>query len=380
MEVCRLGGMRAARRAVEKGAPLLDCAPLRIALRRKGMKERIERVMLTKEKASLEISQNLEDRTPYVEKNYDTWLDEWLSFRKMRVKESSYIRYRNMIDNHIRPYLGQCMIREIDTFSMEEYVSLLLKNGRLDRQGGLSVKSISDILTVVKESFRYAGAHGENITCCFEHICVKRKFQDMRVLSRREEGELVAFLLTDTDSYKLGVFLSLYTGIRIGELCALQWKDISLKDKTLRICKTMQRLHKLSPGENERTHIVISEPKSHMAKRLIPLPDFVLEVIEVFAGLPDAYVVAKKGKGYVEPRTMQNRFKQYVNLCGIEDINFHSLRHTFATRCVESGFDIKSLSEILGHSSVKITLDRYVHSSLEQKRVNMEKLKACYPG
>ena len=142
----------------------------------------------------------------------------------------------------------------------------------------------------------------------------------------------------------------------------------------------MQRLQKLSPGENERTHIVISEPKSHMAKRLIPLPDFVLEVIEVFAGLPDAYVVAKKGKGYVEPRTMQNRFKQYVNLCGIEDINFHSLRHTFATRCVESGFDIKSLSEILGHSSVKITLDRYVHSSLEQKRVNMEKLKACYPG
>ena len=117
-----------------------------------------------------------------------------------------------------------------------------------------------------------------------------------------------------------------------------------------------------------------------MAKRLIPLPDFVLEVIEVFAGLPDAYVVAKKGKGYVEPRTMQNRFKQYVSLCGIEDINFHSLRHTFATRCVESGFDIKSLSEILGHSSVKITLDRYVHSSLEQKRVNMEKLKACYPG
>ncbi len=336
--------------------------------------------MVTKEKILKKADPNQNTGLTGTRKNYDRWLDEWLSFRKMRVKESTYIRYRNMVDNHIRPYLGRRPIEEIDTVAMEAYVSKLLQSGRLDRQGGLSAKSILDILTVVKESFRYAGSHGVDTTCRFEHVCVKRKPQEMRVLSRQEEKELVGLLLADTDSYKLGVFLSLYTGIRIGELCALQWKDISLEDQTLRIHKTLQRLQKTDPGERDRTHVVITEPKSHMAKRVIPLPDFVVEVVAAFKGLPEAYVAAGKETGYVEPRTMQNRFKNYVNESGIGDANFHSLRHTFATRCVESGFDIKSLSEILGHSSVKITLDRYVHSSLEQKRANMEKLKACYPA
>ena len=313
-----------------------------------------------------------------VKKNYDDWLNDWLDFRKARVKESTYIRYRNMVNNHIRPYLGGYSISEIDTFRMESYVSGLLTNGRLDQEGGLSPKSILDILTVVKETFRYAGFYGVNTVCCFDHVSVRQKPKEMRVLSRREEKDLVALLLSDMDSYKVGVFLSLYTGIRIGELCALQWKDISLTDKTMKICKTMQRLQKPEPDETAKTHIIITEPKSQMAKRMIPLPDFVVGVMAAFESLPDYYILTGSGKHFAEPRTMHNRFKTYINQSGIEDANFHSLRHTFATRCVESGFDIKSLSEILGHSSVKITLDKYVHSSLEQKRFNMDKLKACY--
>ena len=312
------------------------------------------------------------------QKTYGEWLDEWLEFRRVRVKESTYIRYRNMINNHIRPCLGNYLIQEIDTFCMETYVSKLLTNGRLDQEGGLSPKSILDILTVVKESFRYAGFYGVDTVCCFEHVSVRRKQKEMRVLSRREEKELVTLLLSDMDSYKVGVFLSLYTGIRIGELCALQWKDISLTDKTIKICKTMQRLQKPEPDETARTHIIITEPKSPMAKRMIPLPDFVVGVMAAFESLPDHYILTGSGKHFAEPRTMHNRFKTYINQSGIEDANFHSLRHTFATRCIESGFDIKSLSEILGHSSVKITLDKYVHSSLEQKRINMDKLKAWY--
>lgn len=313
-----------------------------------------------------------------IRKNYGDWLDEWLDFRRVRVKESTYIRYRNMINNHIRPYLGKYLIQEIDTFCMETYVSRLLTNGRLDQGGGLSPKSILDILTVVKESFRYAGFYGVDTVCCFEHVSVRRKQKEMRVLSWREEKELVTLLLSDIDSYKVGVFLSLYTGIRLGELCALQWKDVSLTDKTIKICKTMQRLQKPEPDEAARTHIIITEPKSPMAKRMIPLPDFVVGVITAFESLPDHYVLTGSRERFAEPRTMHNRFKTYINQSGIEDANFHSLRHTFATRCIESGFDIKSLSEILGHSSVKITLDKYVHSSLEQKRINMDKLKACY--
>lgn len=309
---------------------------------------------------------------------YNDWLDDWLLFRRARVRESTYIRYRNAVDNHIRPYLGKYPIEAIATAYMESYVRELLGNGRLDRDGGLSSKSVADILTIVKETFRYAECHGADLVCRFEHVCVRREMREMRVLSRGEERALVALLMADTDSYKLGVFLSLYTGIRIGELCALQWKDISLPDKTLRVSKTMQRLQKTEPNEAGKTHIVITEPKSYKAKRLIPLPEFVVETIAAFENRPDTYVLTGSGSKYVEPRTMQNRFKNYISQSGIADANFHSLRHTFATRCVESGFDMKSLSEILGHSSVKITLDKYVHSSLEQKRLNMEKLKACY--
>lgn len=136
----------------------------------------------------------------------------------------------------------------------------------------------------------------------------------------------------------------------------------------------MQRLQygdKLSP---QKTRIIITEPKSFAAIRTIPIPSFLIEFMLPFAANPNAFVLSGKCNVYVEPRTMQNRFKKYLSEGGISDANFHSLRHTFATRCVEIGFDIKTLSEILGHSSVKITLDKYVHSSIELKRSNMEKL------
>ena len=186
--------------------------------------------------------------------------------------------------------------------------------------------------------------------------------------------QLLSILFENFDRYKLGVFICLYTGIRIGELCALQWKNISFNEKTIVIENTMQRLQNDDPNSIFKTRIIITEPKSKASLRTIPLPDFVLKVIKPFVAAPNAYVLSGKCKSIIEPRTMQNRFKTYLKKGNIDDANFHSLRHTFATRCIEAGFDVKTLSEILGHSSVKITLDRYVHSSMELKRSNMEKL------
>ena len=138
----------------------------------------------------------------------------------------------------------------------------------------------------------------------------------------------------------------------------------------------MQRLQKtgsLLPGES-KTHILITAPKSTSARRLIPIPAFVANILENFRAHGSAYILTGKKNRFVEPRTMQYRFKKYINISGIRDANFHALRHTFATRCIEAGVDVKSLSEILGHASVKITLDKYVHSTIEQKRRNMERL------
>ncbi len=310
---------------------------------------------------------------------YEYWLNEWLALKKLKIKDSTYIRYRNSIENHIKPRLGKYPIDKISTSLMENFVSHLTTHGKLNGYGGLSAKTISDILLIIKESFQYARNHGVIAMCNFDSIALKKEVHEMRVLSSAEMQILIGVLLRDTDLYKLGVFLCLFTGIRIGELCALQWKNISIDDKTIKIEQTMQRLQSNDPNDVQKTRIIITEPKSFASVRVIPIPEFVIDAIKPYHRNPNAYLLSGESKYYVEPRTMQNRFKRYLKDSGIEDANFHSLRHTFATRCVEAGFDVKTLSEILGHSSVKITLDKYVHSSMDLKRMNMEKLQLAFP-
>lgn len=157
------------------------------------------------------------------------------------------------------------------------------------------------------------------------------------------------------------------------ELCALKWEDISVDDKTIYIHKTMQRLKNFD-STGSKTYIDISSPKSKCSIRTIPLPDVLLSYIQNNCPDQQGYVLTSKENKYLEPRTMQAHFEKIQEKCGLEPVNFHALRHTFATRCVELGFDIKSLSEILGHASVNITMNRYVHPSMELKQQNMQKL------
>lgn len=306
---------------------------------------------------------------------FENTLDEWLSHKKISIKESTYVRYKNSIENHIKPRLGGYDIAKIDTAIIENFVSELFENGKINAQGGLSAKTITDIMIVVKEVFGFARIHGFVTVCNFDNIQIKRQNREMRVLSYSEMQQLITVLLTDIDRCKLGVLLCLFTGIRIGELCALQWKNISLSENTMKIDKTMQRLQTDEMVADKKTQISITEPKSFSSIRIIPLPNFIIELIKNYQGSDDQYFLTGERTHFIEPRTMQNHFKSYLKEAAIENANFHSLRHTFATRCVEAGFDIKTLSEILGHSSVKITLDKYVHSSIEHKRANMNKLK-----
>lgn len=334
-------------------------------------------------KAKLLYAQKAESRTTALltydlKAKYEYWLDEWLSLKKLTVKDSTYIRYRNSINNHIKPYLGKYPIDKISTSLMEKFVSNLMSTGKLNGSGGLSTKTITDILLIIKESFRYAQNHSVTTICNFDNITLKKMSREMRVLSGSEMQNLIDNIMNDLDLYKLGVFLCLFTGIRIGELCALQWKNISLTDMTIKIEQTMQRLQSDDPNDLHKTRIIITEPKSYASLRLIPIPKFVAEAIKPYQRNPNAYFLSGECKHFVEPRTMQNHFKNYLIECGIADANFHSLRHTFATRCIEAGFDVKTLSEILGHSSVKITLDKYVHSSMNLKRFNMEKLQMTF--
>lgn len=284
------------------------------------------------------------------------------------------MRYKQLTEKHIAPNLGKYQLCKISTQLVERYVNDKLKNGRLDGKGGLSPKTVTDIITIIKSSIGYASYSGFPTNCNLSKLSVKKKDKEMRVLSTQEQKHLTCTLLSETDLSKLGILLSLYTGIRIGELCALRWENLSVENKILRVRETMQRIQSPETTEKAKTKIVITEPKSKCSIRDIPLPDFLLDIVRNFQGSPKAFVLTGERNRYIEPRTMQSRFQRYVIESGIKQANYHSLRHTFATRCVEVGFEIKSLSEILGHANVNITLNRYVHSSFDLKSNNMNKL------
>lgn len=306
---------------------------------------------------------------------YANILEDWLRSVKMRVKESTYARYKRLVDTHISPMLGKYDITNISTQLIEQYIDFLLTSGRLDGQGGLSPKTVSDIITIIKSTMEYAKYHGYNVSCHIGKLNLKNKeYIEMRVLTSLEQNALLHVLFENMDLYKLGVLICLYTGIRIGELCALRWENIDLKASVLKVRKTMQRIPNTEPGEFEKTKIVITQPKSQCSTRDIPLPAWLANVLKPFQNTADSFLLTGTSNTWIEPRTMQNHFKHYLEDAKIKHANFHALRHTFATRCIEVGFDIKSLSEILGHTTVNITLNRYVHSSFELKCSNMDKL------
>ena len=305
---------------------------------------------------------------------YNYWLDSWLNYIKPNVKESTYIRYRNSIESHIKTDLGTLKIENINSQIIRDYLISKSECGKLDCSGGLSSRTVSELLTIIKSSFKYAQSEGAKVSCSFEYISIKLEKNVIRILSMEEEKRLMSVLTNDMDRFKLGIIICLYTGIRIGELCALRWENVFLNEKKLYITNTMQRLQ-TGNESGKKTKIQITEPKSRCSIRTIPITDTLFNYLATFKDSPSAFVLSGQENKLVEPRTMQNHFKRYLSDAQIKNINFHALRHTFATRCIESGFDAEVLSEILGHSSVSLTLDRYVHSSFEHKINNMKKFE-----
>ncbi len=330
--------------------------------------------ILAQKKVEVKHNPIITNQTPII---YSDVLDTWLSTTKIRVKESTYAHYSYIIRTHIKPYLGDYQLSRLSTQVIERFVDHLLSNGRLDGNGGLSPKTATDIFAVVKASIEYAQYQNLTVICNFNKLTIKKKDKEMRVLTQNEQKSLVGTLTTEMDLYKFGVLLSLYTGIRIGELCALQWADFDLSASVLKIRKTMQRIQDLGATSGAKTKIVITEPKSKCSIREIPLTPFIAEMALLFQTSPDAFILSGVVHRYVEPRTMQNRFQSYLLDAGVAKANFHTLRHSFATRCIEASFELRSLSEILGHKNVNLTLNRYVHSSMALKQANMNKLVLC---
>ncbi len=296
---------------------------------------------------------------------------EWLCYKKPLLKEASLSKYTNIINLHLLPFFRDQDIHNITLEQMESFYNGLLMTKTV-KGTALAPKTTLDILSVMKAILLYATTKKYmNIlpVLRYEYRAVPKK---LVVLSGRNQKILSTYLCLNLTYRNLGLLICMYTGIRLGEACALSWEDISLTEGYIYIHKTMQRIQKEHNGK--KTMIIITEPKTQSSIRTIPLPRQLIQLIKSSKLPMQGYLLTGSYEKYIEPRSYQYHFKKILQQCKIPQTNFHTLRHTFATRCVELGFDIKTLSEILGHSNINITLNRYVHPSFDLKKQNMNKI------
>lgn len=302
--------------------------------------------------------------------------DQFLQAKSTEVKQSTITRYTEIAEWYIYPKIGSIDITSLDQKTIDRFSAELLASGRRDGTS-LSAKTVRDIIAVLKQIVKYAEKkHGVNFIG-LDFKPPKQSKSNVQVLTKNEQDKLEAVVLDPEDPMKYGVFLCLYTGLRIGELCALRWTDFDFDSGILSVNHTVIRIHDYSVKENRKTKLIIEEPKTASSKRQIPLPDTItkqlLHLRDASSTTDPSFFLTGSNR-ILEPRNYYEKYKKYLSICDLSNHTFHALRHTFATRCIENGVDPKVLSEILGHASVQITLDRYVHPSMDTKRESMEKL------
>ena len=283
------------------------------------------------------------------------WLISWINTQGA-IKDTTKRVYQSHIKNSIMPYIGNIPLKKLNVDILQEFINEL----------ELSAATIKTVFTILKSSLECAEDKGFIMNIWSKVKLPQKEKSIVRVLSTIEQQRLESYL---TDKIDIGILISLYTGLRIGEVCALKWCDINFGSNSLTVNGTQARTEK---------GIEITSPKSKSSKREIPIPPFLKNKIKEISHNGE-FVLSKYGKAF-DVRTYRRHFKNVLKKAKLPDIKYHSLRHTFATRALEVGMDYKTLSEILGHSSVGITLDLYAHSLKEHKIKEMNKLGEIFSG
>lgn len=292
----------------------------------------------------------------------------WLKEGKNHWKPTTYGTYRYITDKYIVPVLGDKRIDKIDNRTLENFYLHLYNGENMLLSAGYRsfiTAFIRRILLYIKNKYDY-----ELFLPILSGSSNKQNKIDLP--GERALAVLENYLLENRkEDTCLGITIALYTGIRIGELCALTWEDIDLEEQVIHIRRNIQRAKK-SNGQN-KTEVIVQTPKTVDSARTIPIPPALCLLLKEYDKEKFGFVISGTKNDWIDIRTLQYRFRRILEKCGIEYFNFHMLRHAFATRCVSMGFDIKSLSEILGHSNVKITMSLYVHPTIQQKKQLMDR-------
>lgn len=290
----------------------------------------------------------------------------WMEDHKSCWKATTYATYRQMVSKHILPSLGKVKAGKLNNDILENFV-ITKRSGK--EGNALSNGYLHNVCSVLLQALSYGKKRYGYAMEIPEFSMPKPEYHTMFLPGEKKLAALEEYLLVHAagDTTSLGILLAAYTGIRIGELCALTWGDISTEEEVIYIRRNMQRVKQFD-GPKIYTRVILQTPKTLKSERIIPIPNLLMELLKKQKGEPEEFMIRGKKAKWAEPRTVQYRFARILRQCGIEAFNFHKLRHSFATRCISKGFDIKSLSEILGHSNVQITLNLYVHSTLQQKK------------
>ncbi|WP_288002616.1 site-specific integrase [Holdemanella sp.] len=300
------------------------------------------------------------------EKTINQITEEWKEEKKKYVKKSTYAAYQLLIQNHIKPYFGD--LYEVNEEKVQQFVF-----DKLD--AGLSEKTIRDIIIVLKMILKFGIKNGY-----LEYIQIDAKFpskqekKDLDVLSKANQKKFMEHLRNNFTFKNLGIFICLSTGMRIGEICGLRWCDVDTAEGVIKVRHTLQRIY-IIESEARHTELLLDTPKTANSVRDIPMSSELLKMLKSLNKVVNEnyYVISNDIKP-IEPRTYRNYYKKLCKQLDIPELKFHGLRHSFATRCIESKADYKTVSVLLGHSNISTTLNLYVHPNKEQKKKTIDKM------
>lgn len=292
--------------------------------------------------------------------------EAWKEYKRPYVKQSTMAAYVLILENHVLPEFG-----DNDSLHEHEVQAFVLKK----IEHGLSVKSVKDILIVLKMVMKF-GVKNEWMKHYEWDIKYPANSQpkELEVLSVANHKKILDYVQHNFTFMSLGIYISLCTGLRIGEICALKWSDINVADGTITVQRTIERIYVVE-GDKKHTQLVINTPKTVNSCREIPMSKELLAMVKPMKKVVngDFYVLTNEDKP-TEPRTYRNYYNRLMEKLDIPKLKYHGLRHSFATRCIEAGCDYKTVSVLLGHSNISTTLNLYVHPNMEQKKRCINKM------
>lgn len=296
-------------------------------------------------------------------KDFEVVTEEWLKYKKNTVKKSTYYNYSYSVAKYLYPSFAGKNITKIKNYN----------NFIEELSDTLSPKTVRDIVTKLKEIINFYEEEHNTKLNIKKMSLPKMNKKEIQILSNKEKQKLEKYCIEQNSLKSLGILICLNTGLRVGEVCALRWENVDFETRRIHVEKTIERIYS---KEENKTIVIIDTPKSITSVRTIPINSKLYNILKQIRGKSKKtdFVLTRSSEHYVEPRNYQYHFKEILKRNKVKKYKFHTLRHTFATNCIEAGMDIKSLSEILGHADVSITLNIYVHSSDKAKRKYLEKI------